>query len=303
MEKKTVIMSLFLVLVVGVAAIFSRQKIVSPIEAGKIVQDILNNNFIQNKDAKVEGKVAEEKGLYKVNISIGKVINTFYLTKDGSGIIFPDGIVSVAKLQELEITKTTKKAEIPKTGKPRVELYVMSLCPFGTKAEKRVLSLIDDFGDKIDFKIRYIVTAKGETLKDIISLHGQDEVKENVRQAAVLRYYPDRFSLYLDKIDKKSCLMSCGEVKLDDYWKQAAGELRMDVKRIESFAYGPQGLALLKQDAADAKERGISASPTLVINGVVSDSIYTEDKAIKNAVCSAFSDLPAACRKNSGAGS
>ncbi|MCM8779784.1 MAG: hypothetical protein NC914_01350, partial [Candidatus Omnitrophica bacterium] len=186
--------------------------------------------------------------------------------------------------------------DIPKTTKPLVELYVMSLCPYGIKAEKKILPLMDYFCNSVDFKIRYIVNVNGQMLDDVISLHGIDEVKENLRQAAILRFQADKFPAYLEKIDKGICLAACGAAKLDDYWKKAAKEVGINIKQVESFAYGPEGLAMLKRDAESVKKYAVKGSPTLMINGVKSDSIYTDAEVVKKEICSAFSETPAVCK-------
>lgn len=300
LRGKTIITQILVICLGILATVVYSNTEVNSIQAGKIVEDTVNKYFMRGEKADIKGKVAEESGLYKANIIIGNTTQAFYLTKDGSHLIFPDGIVSVNQLEE-SAKKEAVQAQIPKKDKPVVELYVMSLCPFGVKAEKQLLPLMDYFCDRVDFRIRYIVNVKGQTLNDIVSLHGSDEVKEDARQAAIFKYQSDKFAPYLEKIEKKSCLLSCGEVKLDDYWKQAAEELGIDVAKVESFAYGPEGLALLKSDSSAAQKYGAAASPTLIINGVKSEAIYKGGDTLKQAICSAFTDSPALCPKESAA--
>ena len=69
----------------------------------------------------------------------------------------------------------------------------------------------------------------------------------------------------------------------------------MDIKKIESAAYGEEGINLLKQNEADANKYGVSGSPTLVINGVKSDAMYSGATATQQAICSAFNTVPAEC--------
>lgn len=293
--KQIIIFSL-LIIIVGVWAISaaaagsekpSSDKIISPEDAGKLAQDIVNNYFAPNKNAKISGATTEESGLYKVILSVDSNEQPAYLTKDGKFLIFPNGMVDIAKFEE-QAKKQKEKPPIPKTDRPRVELYVMSLCPYGVKAEKEILPVINNFGDRIDFEIKYIVNIKGPTINEVESLHGPDEVQEDMRQAAIWRYYPDKFLPYLEKIKEKSCLISCGEVKLDDYWKQAANALQVDTTRIEFFTKGQEGMELLKQNEAAAKKYGADASPTLVINGVKSEAVYAGPKAVQEAIDSAF---------------
>ena len=308
MSKKIKII-LILLLSVGIicvvaAAIYkkpNRQNVITPQDAGERVEGIVNKYFMQGKNAAISKETVEESGLYKVNLKIGESVQDFYLTRDGSRLIFPNGIIDIAKFEESTKKDLTKK-ETPKREKPLVELYVMSLCPYGVKAEKEILPVMNSFKAKADFKIKYIVAVKGDTLNDVSSLHGADEVKENLRQAAIMKYYPDKFSTYIDKINKNFCLISCGEIKVDEYWKKAALELRMDAKKIESFVSGQEGFNLLKQDAADSKNNMVEGSPTLLINGVKSDSIFLGAKEMQEAICSAFSVSPDECQKRTETG-
>jgi len=269
--------------------------IITPELAERKVLELAGKYFMPGRKVTISGRTAEESGLYRVVLGIDKNMLPFYLTKDGKSIIFPNGLIEVAKIEE-QAKKKQVKDKIPKTDRPSVELFVMSLCPYGVKAEKEILPVISSFTGKLDFKIKYIVTVSGDTLKDVVSLRGADEVKENVRQAAIMQFYPDKFSAYLEKVNEKSCLMSCGAVKIEDYWQEAAGSLKIDTKKIESFAYGQEGIELLKQNEADVKKYSVEASPTLIINGVKSNSIFDGEKAMRKATCSAFTVAPNECQ-------
>jgi len=309
MEDRSAKKNLFLIIIICVvitlgflASIilkkYSTHKTISRLNAGYNVLSTVNTYFIPGKNAVLAGNPVEERGLYKVDLTLDNVTQSFYLTKDGEILIFPDGMVSIKKLKNIARQKPkAQKEEMPKSEKPVVELFVMSLCPYGSRAEIAVPPAIKSLGDKVDFKIKFIVNAEGEKLSDIASLHGIDEVREDARQAAIMKYYPDKFTAYVSQISEKSCVISCGAVKLEDYWKEAAGKLNMDIKKIEKFAYGPQGIALLKENGADSQKYNASASPTLVINGVQSEAIYKGAKATKEAVCSAFISAPDACSK------
>jgi hypothetical protein len=268
-------------------------KTISLEEATDKVVSMVKKYFVQENNATLSGKSVEESGLYKVDLSVNNNTQNFYLTKDGELLVLPGGFIDIAKFEEAtKKQQETQKEEIPKTQKPTVELFVMSLCPYGIKAEKEILPVIKLFGDKIDFKVKFIVKVKGSTINEVVSLHGNNEAMEDARQAAIMKYYPDKLQPYIEKIDKNSCLISCGAVKLEDYWKMAAKQLRIDVKKIESFAYGQEGISLLKQNETDAEKYEISASPTLVINGIKSQAIYQGAKALEQAIYSAFTNSP-----------
>jgi hypothetical protein len=267
------------------------------------VKTIVNKYFAENKDAVLAGAPVEENGLYKVGVSVNNNTQYFYITRDGALLIFPNGFIDIAKFEkDAKSRMEPGKEDIPKKKKPSVELFVMSLCPYGVQAEKKILPVIGQFGDKIDFRIKYIARVNGGSLDKVASLHGIDEVKEDLRQAAIRAYYPGKFPAYLEKLDEKSCVMSCGEVKLEDYWKKTAQGAGMDTGKIESFVYGQDGIDLLRKDEADGARYGITASPTLVINGVKSNAIQQDAAALERAICSAFANPPGECKTGRRAG-
>ncbi|MCX5712444.1 MAG: hypothetical protein NTY47_05170 [Candidatus Omnitrophica bacterium] len=274
-------------------------KTISLEEATNKVISIVNKYFVPKNDATLSGNSVEESGLYKVSLNSNNNRQYFYLTKDGALLIFPSGFIDIAKFEETaEKQKAMQKEKIPKTPRPTVELFVMSLCPYGIKAEKEILPVIKSFGDRVDFKIKFIVNVKSSTINEVFSMHGNSESREDARQSAIMKYHPDKFQSYIEKIDKNSCVISCGAVNLEDYWKRAAHELGMDVKKIESFAYGREGINLLKQNETDARKYEVSASPTLIINGIKSQAIYQGPKAVEQAIYSAFTNPPKMRQEN-----
>src|SRR5680860_695813 len=62
-------------------------------------------------------------------------------------------------------------ANVPKSDKPSVELYVFTYCPYGTQSEKGIIPAVKALGSKIDFKI-----------KQIGAMHGDHEKIEAQRQ-------------------------------------------------------------------------------------------------------------------------
>jgi len=277
------------------------EKTVSLEDSANKVLNFVNEYFVPEKNAVISGKVVEESGLLKVSISVDDKPVFFYTTKDGALLFLPNSMIDIAKYKESAKKEEVNK-EIEKTEKPTIELFVMSLCPYGIKAEQEIMSVINDFGDKLNFHIKFIVNVKGGNIEEVDSLHGKDESREDARQIAVMQFYPDKFTSYLDKISENSCVISCGAVKLEDYWKKVAKGLKMDIKKIESFAYGKDCLNILKENESSAEKYQANASPTLIINGMKSDSIYKGKSAIKEAICSAYVNPPNLCKNDEGVG-
>ena len=153
-------------------------------------------------------------------------------------------------------------SRIARVGKPTLELFVMSYCPFGVQAEEKLIPIVKEFGDKIDFKLQFIAQEKEEpSAQDITpftSLHGYPEVAENIRQLLIAREYPDK---YLDYI-------LCRGKKLEKSWEDCAEKLGIDVAKIQSLFDAPEvSEQLFRENIKRAAGLGIRASPTILVDG------------------------------------
>ena len=156
--------------------------------------------------------------------------------------------------------KELLESRIARMGKPTLELFVMSHCPFGVQAEEKIIPIVKKFGDKINFKLQFIAEEKEAiSLKDItpfISLHGYPEVAENIRQLLIAQEYPD---LYLDYI-------LCRGKQLDKSWEDCAEKLGMDVAKIQKLFETSEAEQLFRENIKRAHELGIKASPTILVD-------------------------------------
>ena len=152
-------------------------------------------------------------------------------------------------------------SRIARVGKPTLELFVMSYCPFGVQAEEKVIPIVKKFGDKINFKLQFIAEEKEETsaqdISPFTSLHGYPEVAENIRQLLIAQEYPDK---YLDYI-------FCRGKKLDKSWEDCAEKLDIDVAKIQALFDAPEAAQLFRENIARAEALGIKASPTILVDG------------------------------------
>ena len=153
-------------------------------------------------------------------------------------------------------------SRIARVGKPTLELFVMSYCPFGVQAEEKLIPIVKEFGNKIDFKLQFIAQEKeapsAQDITPFTSLHGYPEVAENIRQLLIAREYPDK---YLDYI-------LCRGKKLDKSWEDCAEKLGIDVARIQSLFDAPEvSEQLFRENIKRAAALGIRASPTILVDG------------------------------------
>lgn len=234
-------------------------------------------------------EVTEDGDLYKIMISANGQDQPVYVTKNGTKFIqqaisFEDieKQKAEAKKQEEELNK-----EIPKTDKPTADLYVMSFCPYGNKAEDTLKPVYNLLKDKVDFNFHYIVTADGDK---ITSLHGQSEVDQNKREACVMKNYgKEKWMNFVTYINT-----NCGSD--GSCWEIGAKNNGIDTAKINSCVVS-EGATLMKAEASASNAAGATGSPTMIINGVKTKAVYQygNSEAYKKIICGAFNTAPAEC--------
>ena len=283
-NAKSIIFVAVLIIVIALGSWYKQYRqgskdIVSPKEAqDKMVNFIKANMVKEGTDVAVKS-FEKENGMYKAVIEVQKQEVTTYLSLDAKRF-FPQ-FVDMEQAKDDAKQAAAEQKEIPKSDKPTVELFVMSYCPYGLQMERGYIPAIEQLGNKIDAKLKFV----GYTL------HGQKEVDENTRQYCIQKDQPTKLNAYLKCFWKKSsgesvaCMKTVGinafQVKscMDATNKQyAPTEKDYSINKEEAAAYDVQG------------------SPTLVINGVVAETQRDSDSILK-AICSAFSNPPAECSK------
>ncbi len=179
-----------------------------------------------------------------------------------------------------------------KKGKPSVDVFVMSHCPYGTQIEKGVLPVWDLFGDKIDLNIRFVDYA----------MHGKKEVDEQLKQYCIQKMDRAKYRTYLecflkDGKEGDKCLSAAGidQAALKSCIAQSDKEFGIS-KDFADKAKWKGRFPPFAIDADKAKKYGVRGSPTLVVNDVVVKS-GRSPKAIQDAICKGFKEEPAECKK------
>lgn len=151
-------------------------------------------------------------------------------------------------------------SRVSRMGKPTLELFVMSYCPFGVQAEEKLIPIVKKFGDTIDFKLQFIAQEKEapspQDVTPFTSLHGYPEVAENIRQLLIAQEYPDKYLDYL----------LCRAKKLNESWEACARKLDMDVEKIQTLFDSPEAEQLFRENIKRAAALGIRASPTILVD-------------------------------------
>ncbi len=278
------------VLIVGSIAFYAWQgegsilnkKVLPPQEAANKTVDYINQEFLQGNKAILK-EVTEEKGLYKLTLEINGQEQRTYITKDAE-LIFPTSIkaTSTDSTSTSETNSSQSSAEIPKSKKPKVDLYVMSFCPYGNQAEDTMVSAYNLLKDKIDFNVHYVVS---EREGEITSLHGQKEVDQNMREVCVLENNGmDKWWEFTTYVNE-----NCGSD--GSCWEEAAQSANLNANTIAN-CINQNGIELMKKEAQISSENNVSGSPTMLINGVETEAVYYygQPNKYKDSICSAFSE-------------
>ncbi|MDO8622777.1 MAG: hypothetical protein Q7R52_00870 [archaeon] len=249
-------------------------KTISKDDAGTQLLNFYTQNGVTGLTLK---DVKEANGLYLVTFNYQGQEVPIYITKDGK---------LAGSLNTVKSTETTPE-EIPKTDKPTVDLYVMSFCPYGNRAENTMVPAYNLLKNKINFNVHYIVNVNDKTVS---SLHGQPEVNQNEREACVLSESGLdawwKFTVYVNN--------NCGSD--GNCWQEAAQNAGLESAKI-SQCLEQKGLQLMTADQKASNAAGATGSPTLVINGVQSSAVYQYGNvdSYKQAICSAFNTAPTEC--------
>lgn len=223
-----------------------------------------------------------ENGLYTVTVLYQGREIPLYTTADGENLV--QGVTPFSVLLDAASatdTPTQTQTAVPKTDKPAVELYVFTYCPYGTQAEKGIIPAIRALGNKVDFKIRQIG-----------AMHGEHEQLEAQRQLCIEKNYPTKFLDYVLAFASDSAIGACGSDKTcsEPLVKAIYTKLGIDAAKIDA-CIPKEGLTMYNTEVSNAQSKGVSGSPTLIINGVKSNA-GRDSASYLTGICSAFNTAP-----------
>ncbi len=179
-----------------------------------------------------------------------------------------------------------KDARKGKAEAAKLEMFVMSQCPYGVQVENAVAPVKKQLGDKLDLTIHYIGDGDKSNLQ---SLHGPAEVKGDITQLCVNKLAAAK------SIDFITC-QNKNPRAVDTNWKDCAKEVGVDDGKISACADGDEGKALLVASFEEAKKRGANGSPTMFLNGEPYEG-GRKSRDFLQAACDTFStNKPEACK-------
>ncbi|RLF96965.1 hypothetical protein DRN52_01495 [Thermococci archaeon] len=250
--------------------------------------------------------VEEYKGLYRLKIDIGqgRVVES-YVTKDGS-VFFP---------QAYDTSQLYEGFDAPDSEVVNVKFFVMSFCPYGNIAEEALMPVYQLLGEeKVEWEPHYVIYGKRycEILvqrgnvpdmdscrenyciaKDeetwYCSMHGIQELNQDVRELCVWKYYPhDVWWKFVKEVNQ-----SCNSRNADTCWEQIAEKLGINLEQVKK-CQAEEAISLLEGETSLNSKYNVRGSPTVFIN----DKVYRGERtpeAYKNAICSGFKVPPKEC--------
>ena len=296
--KKIILTGLVLTLVLSGCTIGGKpEKVMKPEAARQKAEEFINKNFIKGDAKATVDLPVIENGLYKFNVNIpgGETPIESYMALNGSKI-FPQAIAMEEPAQAAADNANNNQesaptADLPKSEKPKVEVFVMSYCPYSTQMEKGILPVAEALGNKIDFEIKFVNYA----------MHGEKEVKEQTAQYCIKKEQKDKFNPYLKCFlkagDQASCLKSekIDQSKLNSCITSADKQYKI-TQNFNDKSTWKGDFPQFNINKAENDKYGVQGSPTLVVNGKQAES-NRDSASLLKTICSAFRKAPSECSK------
>jgi len=275
--KKIIFLSLLLALLVSGCSLtiptLKRAKALKPEEAKAAAEKFVNENLLPSNIKATINSATLEGDVYNINLDVEGKNYTSYMTKDGSKFFQAgmDMATTSQSNQAADAQASQIDANIPKSDKPKVELFVMTYCPYGLQAEKGILPAFAALGDKIDAQIKFVH----------YFMHGDSEEQETYNQVCLRQEQAAKFDAYLN------CFVIEGDSA------KCAAQAGVDKAKLTSCV-AAKAKDYYKSDSALSQSYGVEGSPTLVINGVQS-SAGRDAASYLAGICAAFNNASAEC--------
>ena len=178
----------------------------------------------------------------------------------------------------------------------------MAYCPFGNQAEDAMIPVAKLLKDKVKIELKSIIYSDyakrmGGEAKDwcldeeqkYCSMHGINELNEDIRELCVAKYQPEKLWDFLEKINENTTTKN-----VEEKWESIAREVGVDANKIKN-CQKKEAENLLAEQVVLNKKYNVTGSPTLLINGVRYRGARTPE-AYKTAICKAFINPPEECQ-------
>jgi len=292
-DKKIIIVSLVLLAAVVAAAYFYVIKNQPATQMAAIkdkTEKFINEQLVPpGTNAKIKS-IVEDDGVYKIVVTVGSQDLPAYITKDGKEF-FPQAF-DMTSTSTATTASPTPNPTVSKTTVPSVELFVMSYCPYGVQMEKGILPVLATLGSKINFSLKFVD----------YSLHGDQEIKENLTQYCVQQQGTAKLTDYLNCFDQNSNSATClsaakiDTAKVNSCVSATDSQYKITQNSKDQTTFKDGQYPTFAIYAADNAKYNVTGSPTLVINGTTV-SPGRDSQSLLTTICSAFSNAPSECSK------
>jgi hypothetical protein len=274
-------------------------------DAGDKAIKYVNTVLLQGQMTGTLGEVTDVGDLYNAKLTIGGQVFDSYITKDGR-LLFPQAIdlnKEAANTTTTPPAATASCEDMTKTDKPVVEVFYMSYCPYGVQAIKGMYPVAKAFGDKLDIQPHFVIYENYQgggpnyciDNGNICSMHGIDELNEDIRQACIYRDQKDKFW------DYTNCAMTdCTLQTIKTCWETCADKFKVDKTKVND-CLTKDGVALMTAEKKLNAQKGVEGSPTIFVNGNAYEGGRAPDQ-YKDNICCGFKTKPAECSQTLGTG-
>jgi predicted DsbA family dithiol-disulfide isomerase len=168
----------------------------------------------------------------------------------------------------------------------KIDLYVMSKCPYGVQAENALGPVMKQLGAGLQVHVDYI--GQGEPGK-LNSMHGPSEVTGDIAQLCAAKQSQEKaFDFILCQNENVKAMDTSG--------KDCATKVGLDAALLDTCMSGDEGQQLLAASFRASGERKATGSPTIYLDGQkYMGGRKTND--LLRAVCGTYgADAPQACK-------
>ena len=270
---------------------------INPNEISAKTVDYLNKNVLNGQATAKIDSITEKAGLYNVQLDISGRKFDSYVTKDGK-LLFPQAIdLEAPPAEQQAASQQPAQQGYPKTDKPNVKMFVMSFCPFGQQAENGLGPALATLGDTVELEPHFVIYSNYggggpnfclDKENKYCSMHGIQELNEDVRQLCLWKYQKDKFWDYVNKINSEASSRD-----VDSKWEGIAKAVGVNVDKIKA-CQKDEALALLQKEVEANQKYDVSGSPSVFINDASHSGARTPE-SYKTAICSAFNTAPSSC--------
>jgi hypothetical protein len=276
-----------------------------------VVGDYINKNLIV--DDSVTANIIDANdlgnGLYELAFKIdqnGTIVGEGFVYSNGQKLILAQGIFDLNEDIQTPVVEEPTETVYTKSDIPNVDLYIMSFCPYGLQAVDIFDAPVKQLGEKINFKLNYVIYSNyasnyGQPWEnyclsedeEYCSMHGIEELKEDVRELCIQRDQKDKLWAYMDLLVADYQAGKVSYSNIEDMWKTYATNAGVDINAVETCVANDT-VELLEEQVIKSYAYGVQGSPTAIIN----DTTYAGARsasAFQDAICSAFNQVPEEC--------